>query len=338
MTIPITLITGGAGFIGSSLTRIFAAAGHRVIVLDRLTYAGHPRNLDGVECRLVEGDVCDAALLKQLFAEAPVSAVIHAAAESHVDNSIAGSAAFIETNIVGTHRVLEAALSHWRTLTPTAQNDFRYVQVSTDEVYGALGESGAFTHDTPMRPNSPYAASKAAADHLARAWHQTYGLPVLITRCCNNYGPRQHPEKLIPRMITNALKGEKLPVYGDGKQIREWIHVDDHARGVIAALTRGKPGEIYHLGSHAEIRNIALVQQLCTLLAQKTGRLGLDSLITHVTDRLGHDFRYALDTSATSATLGFTPQVTFAEGLAATVDWYLQNEDWVRTMQAWRGK
>jgi dTDP-glucose 4,6-dehydratase len=318
------LVTGGAGFIGSALVRQLAARGDRVIVLDKLTYAGHPQNLAEVNCTLVEGDIADAATLRQIFADYPITQVIHAAAESHVDNSISGPGAFIDTNVVGTQRLMEAA---------RAAKVEKFVHVSTDEVYGALGEEGVFTTASPMAPNSPYAASKAASDLLVRAWVKTYGFPAVITRCCNNYGPRQHPEKLIPRMVTNALKGDVLPVYGDGKQVREWIHVDDHARGVIAALDRGIAGEVYHLGSGEERRNIELVELLCD-------RLGGNArgLITYVTDRPGHDFRYALDVSATEKQLGFVPSIAFADGMAQTVDWYRNNRAWVATMQAWRGK
>ena len=315
------LLTGGAGFIGSAIAAQLAARGDEVVVLDRLTYAGHEQNLAGVKCELVVGDIRDEALLNKLMPR--TQCVIHAAAESHVDNSIAGSAPFIDTNITGTHRLLEAA---------RAANVQRFIHVSTDEVYGALGESGHFTTDTPMRPNSPYAASKAASDHLARAWFKTYGLPVIITRCCNNYGPRQHPEKLVPRMITTALSGAQLPVYGEGRQVREWIHVDDHARGILAALDRGTPGEVYHLGSGEERRNLALVEQLCDLL-----HIGRER-IAFVPDRPGHDFRYALDLSATKKQIGFTPGIPFADGLAATVQWYRDNAGWVETMQAWKGR
>lgn len=329
------LITGGAGFIGSALVRACAARGDAVVVLDKLTYAGHRANLDGIPCELVVGDVTDTALLQKLFSAHAFDAVIHAAAESHVDNSITGAAPFIHTNIAGTHALLEAALHHWQQRSKPGH--FRYLQISTDEVYGALGHDGMFTLESNLAPNSPYAASKAAADLLVRAWHKTYGLPVITTRCCNNYGPYQHPEKLIPRMITNALAGEKLPVYGDGQQTREWIHVDDHAAGVLAALDRGAPGETYLLGSGEEWKNLTLVQTLCMLLAQKKPGANYSELITHVTDRLGHDFRYALDTAATQAKLGFTPKTAFAQGIEQTVQWYLDHPDWVATMQAWRG-
>lgn len=318
------LVTGGAGFIGSAIAAQLAARGDRVIVLDKLTYAGHPQNLVGIDCQLVEGDIRDEALLAELFATHRFDAVVHAAAESHVDNSISGSAAFIDTNIVGTHRLLEAA---------RVGRTARFIHVSTDEVYGALGEEGAFATTSPIQPNSPYAASKAASDMLVRSWFKTYDMPVIITRCCNNYGPRQHPEKLIPRMVTNALKGEKLPVYGDGRQVREWIHADDHARGVIAALDRGTPGEVYHLGSGEERRNIEIVELLCDTLGNNTR-----NLITHVEDRPGHDFRYALDVSATEKQIGFTPSVAFDDGLADTVRWYRDSPQWVATMLLWAGK
>jgi dTDP-glucose 4,6-dehydratase len=310
------LLTGGAGFIGSAIAAQLAARGDKLVVLDRLTYAGHPQNLAGVACQLVEGDVRDSALLATLFAQHRFDAVIHAAAESHVDNSISNSGAFIETNILGTHRVLEAARI---AKTP------KFVHVSTDEVYGALGEAGVFTTASPIAPNSPYAASKAASDHLARSWHKTYGMDVVITRCCNNYGPRQHPEKLIPRMVTNALKGEALPVYGEGKQVREWIHVDDHARGVIAAMERGVAGDVYHLGSGEERRNIELVELLCDTLGNNAR-----ALITYVADRPGH-------VSATQKHIGFAPEIGFAEGIASTVQWYKENPEWVATMLSWKG-
>lgn len=318
------LLTGGAGFIGSAIAAQLVARGDTVVVLDKLTYAGHAQNLAGIACQLVEGDVGDAALLARLFGEHRFDAVIHAAAESHVDNSIAGSAPFMDTNIIGTHRLLEAA---------RLAGVGRFLHVSTDEVYGALGEEGVFTTAAPLRPNSPYAASKAAADLLVQSWHATYGMPTLITRCCNNYGPRQHPEKLIPRMITRALQGASLPVYGQGKQVREWIHVDDHARGVLAVLDGGTPGQVYHLGSGVEMRNLALVEQLCDLLGgEARGR------IAFVADRPGHDFRYALDVSATERALGFAPRIGFAQGLASTVEWYRTHPEWIATMLAWKGR
>jgi dTDP-glucose 4,6-dehydratase len=327
------LITGGAGFIGSSLVAEAIKRNYRVVVLDKLTYAGHRANLEGIvgDHSLVIGDVADATRVAGLFKKYPIAGIIHAAAESHVDNSISGSAPFMHANIIGTHVLLEAARTAWG-----KDSANRYLQVSTDEVYGALGEEGEFMLSTPMQPNSPYAASKAAADMLVRAWHVTYGLNTVITRCCNNYGPRQHPEKLIPRMLTNALAGEKLPVYGKGQQRREWIHVEDHARGVMDAFERGRPGHVYHLGSGEERRNITLVQSLCEQLARKQPGTDYTRLISFVEDRLGHDYRYALDISSASA-IGFTAQVPFTQGMESTIDWYLANADWVNTMKQWKG-
>ena len=327
------LLTGGAGFIGSSLVREGVTRGYRIVVLDKLTYAGHRANLEGIdgEHSLVLGDVSDATRVAGLFKKYAFDGVIHAAAESHVDNSIAGSAAFMQANIIGTHVLLEAAREAWK----GAQGK-RFLQVSTDEVYGALSDDGVFTLDTPLAPNSPYAASKASADMLVRAWYKTYGLNTVITRCCNNYGPRQHPEKLIPLMLTNALSGKPLPVYGNGQQRREWIHVEDHARGVFDAFERGRAGHVYHLGSGEERRNLTLVQSLCDQLAAKKPGTDYRTLITYVTDRLGHDYRYALDTSSASA-IGFTPQISFGEGIASTIDWYLEHGAWIDTMKQWRG-
>lgn len=327
------LITGGAGFIGSALVRAALSQGHRVVVFDKLTYAGHRQNLAGLDCELIVGDVADATAVRTALATRRFDAIIHAAAESHVDNSIAGAALFIHTNIVGTQVMLEAAHAHWQ----QHGHDFRFLQVSTDEVYGALGASGHFTLDTPLAPNSPYAASKASADMLVRAWWRTHGLPVLTTRCCNNYGPRQHPEKLIPRMIANALAGDVLPVYGAGDQTREWIHVDDHAAGVLAVLARGEVGGIYHIGTGHERKNLALVQHLCRELARQQPGADYAARITHVTDRLGHDFRYALDLSHTRKAIGFTPAIDLDDGLEWTVAWYLSNPEWIATMQGWRG-
>lgn len=327
------LITGGAGFIGSALVAEAVHRGYRVVVLDKLTYAGHRANLELIagDHALVVGDVADRSRVSGLFKKYDFAGVIHAAAESHVDNSIAGSAPFIHANIIGTHVLLETARSTWG-----SDSSRRFLQVSTDEVYGTLGEEGEFTLDTPIAPNSPYAASKASADMLVRAWHKTYGMNTVITRCCNNYGPRQHPEKLIPRMITNALAGEKLPVYGQGQQRREWIHVEDHARGVMDAFERGRAGGVYHLGSGEERRNLTLVQSLCDTLGQKKPGADYAKLISFVEDRLGHDFRYALDLSSARA-IGFAPRVSFHDGMESTIDWYLQNAEWVATMKAWKG-
>lgn len=327
------LVTGGAGFIGRALVKALAARGYRVLVLDALTYAGHTANLAGIkgQVELVEGDVRDGAMVTALLAEQRPAAVFHLAAESHVDNSIEAPAGFIDTNINGSYTMLEAS----RRYAPEAGETFRYLHVSTDEVYGALGEEGVFTPGSPIAPNSPYSASKAAGDLLARAWFKTYGLPVIITRCSNNYGPYQHPEKLIPRMIINALQGELLPVYGSGEQVRDWIHVDDHAEGLLAAYEKGRPGEVYLFGGHNEVRNIDVVNAICDYLKTQHHTRNYHALITHVTDRLGHDFRYAIDDGDSIEALGWTRKITdFKEGLADTIDWYIANEEWIETIRA----
>ena len=328
------LITGGAGFIGSALVAAATAKGHKVLVLDALTYAGHPQNLEGIEggdITLIEGDICNRGVLDDCFKNHAITAVIHAAAESHVDNSITSSGAFIHTNINGTYALLEATRAHVANLDDAAKKAFRFVHISTDEVYGALGEEGEFTQDSPNLPNSPYAASKAASDHLVRAWGRTYGLGVLTTRCCNNYGPRQHPEKLIPHMITRALEGESLPVYGSGKQMREWIHVDDHAASVMAVFESAPVGSVTHIGSGVECTNLQLVNRLCDILKAQHNVSAHDN-IAHVTDRPGHDFRYALSLAQNATAL---PQPRdFAQGLEETVAWYLANQGWIATMLA----
>jgi dTDP-glucose 4,6-dehydratase len=336
---PTILITGGAGFIGSSLVAEAVRRGYHAVVLDSLTYAGHPQNLTWINHRdwpgsyaLVVGDVRDAATVSELFAANVFCGVIHAAAESHVDNSIAGSAPFIHTNIVGTHTLLEVARHALTTRDESARKAFRFLQVSTDEVYGSLGATGHFNVDSPIHPNSPYAASKAAADLLVQAWHHTHGLPTLITRCCNNYGPRQHPEKLIPRMITQALAADPLPIYGDGKQVREWIHVEDHARGVFAAFEKGTPGNVYLLGSGKEVDNLTLVKALCIWLAEAKQEGNYLPLIQFVADRPGHDFRYALNVGPSHQALGFVPEMPFEEGMKSTILWYLNHPEWVETM------
>ncbi|MDE3060029.1 MAG: dTDP-glucose 4,6-dehydratase [Pseudomonadota bacterium] len=318
------LITGGAGFIGSSFVAQCAARGCRVVVLDALTYAGHRENVDK-HASLVVGDIADRDLVRRLLREHAIDAVINFAAESHVDNSIAGPKPFIDTNITGTFQLLEACREYW-----DGKPEFRFVQISTDEVYGSLGPTGKFSEASPVRPNSPYSASKAAADHLARAWHETYGLPVIVTHCTNNYGPRQHPEKLIPNMIRCALAGKKLPVYGDGKNVRDWIHVEDHCEGVWLALTKGTPGEVYDFGGDNEVENLTLVRQICTLLDQKRPKSSgsYADQIAFVTDRLGHDRRYAIDDSKSQRELGFTRRYKLEQGLERTVEWYLENEAW----------
>jgi dTDP-glucose 4,6-dehydratase len=330
------LITGGAGFIGSNLTRRMLAEGgdgHRleqIVVLDALTYAGHLANLEGVtnDTRLhfVHGDICDRAVVARVLADHAIDSIFHLAAESHVDRSIEAADAFVRTNVTGTFTLLDAARRAWADRFETT----RFVHVSTDEVYGALGATGTFTEQTPYAPNSPYAASKAASDLLARSYFQTHGLPVVITNCCNNYGPYQLPEKLLPLMIANAIEGKPLPVYGEGKQIREWLHVDDHCAGLWRAMTRGTPGERYNFGSGEEMSNLALVELLADLvddeLARRRGTTR--ALITFVVDRKGHDFRYAIDSSKAKRALDWERARALDVQLAATVRWYLANTAW----------
>lgn len=337
------LVTGGAGFIGSAFVREALKNGHQTVVLDALTYAGHLENLEELDgwggYHFVRGDIRDADLLGRLFAEHEVEAVAHFAAESHVDNSILGPRAFLETNIMGTYQLLEASRAHLKSLTPQARKRFRFVQVSTDEVYGALGDEGKFTEESPYQPNSPYSASKAGGDHLARAWFHTYGLPTLTTNCSNNYGPRQFPEKLIPVMIQACLSGAKLPVYGKGANIRDWIHVEDHVRGVRLALESGRPGETYCFGGNSERTNLQVVETICRLLDQKRpGAHSYREQISFVEDRPGHDWRYAIDDRKAQAELGFERKFSdFETGLSETIDWYLANQEWVRKVTA-KGK
>lgn len=333
-TKPSILITGGAGFIGSMMVEHCVRLGHSVVVLDKLTYAGSRSNLEWIkgDWQLVVGDIADRRLVSDLLTTHRIQRVINMAAESHVDNSISSPRDFIDTNITGVFELLEAC----RNYLPDAPDGFRFLQVSTDEVYGSLGCEGKFSEASPIRPNSPYSASKAAADHLARAWFETYGLPVIITHCTNNYGPRQHPEKLIPRMIETALCGQKLPVYGDGKNIRDWIHVSDHCRGLMLALEKGKPGGVYDFGGDAETENISLVKQICALLNQKKPRAdggSYETQIAFVTDRPGHDRRYAIDDAKSRRELGYLPEYTLAKGIEETIDWYLANESWVKTVR-----
>jgi dTDP-glucose 4,6-dehydratase len=328
------LITGGAGFIGSNLTRRVLADDEwvgleRIVVLDALTYAGHLANLDGVSdarFTFVHGDICDRALVEKVFTEHAIDSVLHLAAESHVDRSIESAGVFVRTNVTGTFTLLDVALRAWDSRFART----RFVHVSTDEVYGALGETGVFTETTPYAPNSPYAASKAASDLLARSYFKTYGLPVMITNCCNNYGPYQLPEKLIPLIISNAVDGKPLPVYGEGKQVREWIHVEDHCRGLLAVLAGGRLGESYNFGSGEESSNLKLVELLCDLvdseLKRPTGTAR--ALIKFVPDRKGHDFRYAIDSAKAIRELQWKPAHELAVQLAETVRWYLGNNAW----------
>jgi dTDP-glucose 4,6-dehydratase len=330
------LVTGGAGFIGVNFVRQAVADGLRVVNLDALTYAGNPESLADLEGnpahRFVRGDIGDADLVASLLAEHRPDAIVNFAAESHVDRSIDGPAAFVQTNVVGTLNLLERARDHWRGLQGDAKTRFRFLHVSTDEVYGSLGDAGKFTETTPYAPNSPYSASKAASDHLVRAFHHTYGLPTLTTNCSNNYGPYQFPEKLIPLMIAKALAGQPLPVYGDGRNVRDWLYVGDHCAAIRAVLANGRVGEVYNVGGDAERENITVVRTLCDLVDARRPRLDgtkRESQITYVTDRPGHDRRYAIDASKLKRELGWAPRMSFEQGMATTVDWYLDHQDWV---------
>jgi len=335
------LVTGGAGFIGSNFVLDWiAATGEPVVNLDKLTYAGNLANLAALagdeRHRFVRGDIGDAALLERLFSEHRPRAVVHFAAESHVDRSIHGPAAFVATNIVGTFTLLEAARAAWQREDDAGRARFRFVHVSTDEVYGTLAESDpAFSEVTPYAPNSPYSASKAGSDHLVRAYHHTYGLPTVTTHCSNNYGPFQFPEKLVPLTLANALDGKPLPVYGDGRQVRDWLYVGDHCAAIRRALESGRPGATYNIGGDSERRNLEIVHALCDTLQEARPRAGgYRDLVTFVADRPGHDRRYAIDARKIRAELGWAPRETFASGLAKTVRWYLDHGDWVAQVRS----
>lgn len=336
MTQQTLLITGGAGFIGSAVVRHFIEnTDQRVINVDKLTYAGNLESLEAVASHpryeFVHADICDGEAMAQLFAQYRPHAVLHLAAESHVDRSIDSPVDFIHTNIAGTYTLLETALDYWRKLDKSAQAQFRFHHISTDEVFGSLGETGLFREDSPYQPNSPYAASKAASDHLVRAWHHTYGLPVLITNCSNNYGPYQFPEKLIPLMVLNGIEGKPLPVYGAGDNVRDWLYVEDHVRALQIVLTEGQPGETYNIGGHNEQTNIEVVELICQLLDEllpESPHRPHRSLITFVSDRPGHDRRYAIDAGKIASELGWRPQETFETGLRKTLQWYLDNQNW----------
>jgi len=330
-------VTGGAGFIGSALIRLMIAESDwRIVNIDKLTYAGNLESLAMLENNprhiFSHSDICDGAALDALFAEHRPAGVIHLAAESHVDRSIHGPGDFIETNISGTYTLLEAARAYWSTLESEAKAAFRFHHVSTDEVFGSLGETGLFVETSPYQPNSPYSASKAASDHLVRAWHHTYGLPTVMTNCSNNYGPCQFPEKLIPLMIHNAVSDKPLPIYGKGDNVRDWLYVDDHARALRLVFERGVPGETYNIGGHNEKTNLEVVDTLCALLDElqprADGRNYREQKIT-VTDRPGHDKRYAIDATKIERELGWTPQESFESGMKKTVQWYLENADWI---------
>ncbi|MDR6840015.1 dTDP-glucose 4,6-dehydratase [Pseudoxanthomonas sacheonensis] len=331
------LVTGGAGFIGGNFVLEAVGKGIRVVNLDALTYAGNLDTLSSLAGNpghtFVHGDIGDSDLVSRLLTEHQPDAVLNLAAESHVDRSIDGPAAFVRTNVVGTLALLESVRDYWRCLEGARRNAFRFLHVSTDEVYGSLGEAGKFTESTPFAPNSPYSASKAASDHLVRAFHHTYGLPVLTTNCSNNYGPYHFPEKLIPLIIARALAGEPLPVYGDGKNVRDWLYVSDHCAAIRTVLEKGRPGETYNVGGDAERQNIEVVETICGLLDERRPRedgKSHASQITYVADRPGHDRRYAIDASKLQGELGWKPQYTFENGIAQTVDWYLENQAWVK--------
>ena len=336
------LVTGGAGFIGSAVIRhIIENTHHHVLNVDKLTYAGNLESLRSIEkserYKFSQTDICDQVVLERIFHEFQPDSVMHLAAESHVDRSIDGPAAFIQTNIVGTYSLLEAARKYWLSLTLDAKEAFRFHHISTDEVYGDLvGTTDLFTETTPYAPSSPYSASKASSDHLVRAWQRTYGLPTIVTNCSNNYGPYHFPEKLIPLVILNALDAKPLPIYGKGDQIRDWLFVEDHARALYQVVTEGVVGETYNIGGHNEKQNIEVVKTICKILdelkPQSTGQK-YETLITFVKDRPGHDLRYAIDAAKIEKELGWTPQETFETGIRKTVEWYLNNLDWCRRVQ-----
>lgn len=328
------MITGGAGFIGSALVRFLVLEqGVHVLNVDKLTYASNPMSLQAVAThpnyRFLQADICDAEAMRRALADFAPDAVVHLAAETHVDRSISGSAAFIETNICGTHVLLDAARRYWERLAPGRRAAFRFLHVSTDEVYGSLGEEGSFSENTPYDPSSPYSASKAASDHLVMAWHRTYGLPTMISNCSNNYGPHQFPEKLIPLTILNAIHGDPLPVYGDGGNIRDWLYVEDHVEALFAILQRGRIGQTYTIGARNERNNLEVVQRICDVLdGLRPARAPHRRLISFVTDRPGHDRRYAMDATRLETELGWQARESFASGLEKTVRWYLDNPHW----------
>ena len=339
------LVTGGSGFIGTNLVRLLLHSGeYRLVNLDALTYAANPSSLADLHGHhdyiFVKGDITDRELVSSLLTKYEPAGVLHLAAESHVDRSIVNAEDFIQTNVVGTYSILEAARAYWSALPSERKSTFRFLHVSTDEVFGSLGEDGYFSEETPYKPNSPYAASKAASDHFVRAFHHTYGLPTVITNCSNNYGPYQFPEKMIPLMILNALSGKPLPVYGDGSNVRDWIYVEDHCKAVKTAFEKGKPGEVYTIGANNEQKNINLVNQICSVLDEMAPPLeipllrerGLNSyseLIRFVADRPGHDCRYAIDSAKITRELGWQAEVPFEAGLRRTIEWYLSNPKWV---------
>ena len=329
------IVTGGSGFIGSALIRfLINETTHEVLNLDSLTYAGNPISLLSIDqserYQFVRGDIRDEQQLDRIFKNYSPDLVMHLAAESHVDRSLNKPGEFISTNVFGTFALLQASLRYYQR---NERSKFRFHHVSTDEVYGSLGAEGLFTENSPYQPSSPYSASKAASDHFVRAWHTTYGLPVVVTNCSNNYGPYQFPEKLIPLMVLNALEGKPMPVYGNGQQVRDWLYVDDHARALYLAATEGSLGATYNIGGHNERTNLDVVETICHLLNRRLPEREFSNLITHVTDRPGHDTRYAIDASRIEEDLGWTPIETFESGLAKTIDWYLDNPHWCRIVQ-----
>ena len=333
------LVTGGAGFIGSALVRhLVLDKGHEVLNVDALTYAGYLPSLRDVEAkpnyRFLQANICDAPAMSRAIAGFRPDRIMHLAAESHVDRSITGAADFIQTNVVGTFTLLEAARDYWSSLSGENRDSFRFLHVSTDEVYGSLGEDGLFTEETPYDPSSPYSASKASSDHLAKAWQRTYGLPVVVSNCSNNYGPYHFPEKLIPLTILNAVAGERLPVYGKGENVRDWLYVEDHARALDIIAERGRVGETYNVGGRNERRNIDVVRRICAVLDQVSpANRPREELIAFVTDRPGHDARYAIDASKLENELGWRAEETFDTGIEKTVRWYLDNEWWWRPLR-----
>ena len=330
------LVTGGAGFIGSALVRhLINNTKHHVINVDKLTYAASTESLASIahseRYTFAQVDICDAAALAKLFSTHRPTAVMHLAAESHVDRSISGPGAFVQTNVVGTYTLLEETRRHWTSLSEAAKKEFRFLHVSTDEVFGTLSDSGYFTEDTPYQPNSPYSATKAGSDHLVRAWHHTFGLPTLMTNCSNNYGPFQAPEKLIPVVILSALHGRPIPVYGAGKNVRDWLFVDDHVSAMCTVLEKGKVGESYNVGCQNDVTNLVVIRAICKMLDELVKKPAVaqhESLIKFVTDRAGHDFRYAIDASRIEKELGWKPAASFQQHLRSTVEWYLNNLDW----------
>jgi dTDP-glucose 4,6-dehydratase len=335
------IVTGGAGFIGSAVIRQYInETDYKVINVDALTYAGNLESLASIESNqryvFEHADICDIKALERIFEQHQPDAIMHLAAESHVDRSIEGPADFIQTNIVGTSNLLEVARNYWNQLEENRKLNFRFHHVSTDEVYGDLDETGLFTEETSYQPSSPYSASKASSDHLVRAWHRTYGFPIVITNCSNNYGGYQFPEKLIPLVTLNALEGKPLPIYGTGQQIRDWLHVDDHARALRLVLEKAKNGQTYNIGGHNEKTNLDVVKIICSLLDQlvpNSPYIPHQSLIAYVTDRPGHDMRYAIDASKIEKDLGWTPDETFETGIEKTIKWYLDNSEWCQHVQ-----